>query len=70
MKNTYIPLDIIFVDENMRIVRIQKNNKPLSEELIPSLMKARFVVEVNAGFCDEQSIEVGDYIKFRYDKTL
>jgi uncharacterized membrane protein (UPF0127 family) len=66
MKNTYIPLDIIFVDENMRIVRIQKNSKPLSEELIPSLTKARYVVEVNAGFCDQHSIEIGDYIK--YDK--
>jgi uncharacterized membrane protein (UPF0127 family) len=68
MKDTYIPLDIIFADENMRIVGIQKNLKPLSEELIPSLMKARYVVEVNAGFCDQHSIEIGDYIK--YDKIL
>jgi uncharacterized protein len=70
MKDTYIPLDIIFIDENMQILRIQKNVKPLSEKLIPSLRNAKYVVEVNAGFCDEQSIEVGDYIKFRYDKTL
>jgi len=68
MKNTYIPLDIIFVDESMQIVEIQKNTKPLSEELIPSLRNARYVVEVNAGFCNKHCIEIGDYIT--YDKTL
>ncbi len=34
MKNTYIPLDMIFVDKKMQIVKIEKNTIPLSEELI------------------------------------
>jgi len=64
MKNTYIPLDIIFVDENMQIVTIYKNTKPLSEDSIPSYRDSLYVIEVNAGFCDKYGIQIEDYIKF------
>lgn len=64
MKNTYIPLDIIFVNENSQIVTIQKNTKPLSDKLIPSYMDSLYVVEVNAGFCDTHGIHIGDSIIF------
>ena len=64
MKNTYIPLDIIFVDEDMKIVTISKNTKPLSEDPIPSYRYSMYVIEVNAGFCDKYGIQIGDYIKF------
>ena len=64
MRNTYIPLDIIFADENRQIVTIQKNKEPLSYESIPSYKKSMYVVEVNAGFCDKYGIKVEDYIKF------
>jgi len=64
MKNTYIPLDIIFVNENMQIVTIQKNTKPLSEKPILSYRDSMYVVEVNAGFCDKNGISVGDHILF------
>ncbi|MCX6256307.1 MAG: DUF192 domain-containing protein [Bacteroidia bacterium] len=64
MKNTFIPLDIIFADENGMIVTIQKNTTPLSEKSIPSFKPALYVVEVNAGFSDKYNIEEGDNIKF------
>jgi uncharacterized membrane protein (UPF0127 family) len=64
MKNTYIPLDIIFVAENMQIVNIKKNTKPLSEKLIPSIRDSMYVVEVNAGFCDKYGINIGDYLSY------
>ncbi len=64
MKNTIIPLDIIFVDKNGKIVSIQKNTTPYSEKSIPSYKPAMFVVEVNAGFCDRYDIKQGDYISF------
>ena len=64
MRNTYIPLDIIYVNENIQIVTIQKNTKPLSDELIPSYKNSMYVVEVNAGFCDKYGINIGDYINF------
>jgi uncharacterized protein len=64
MKNTYISLDIIFIDENMQIVTIKKNAKPLSEQLIPSIRDSMYVVEVNAGFCDKYRIKSGDYLSY------
>ncbi len=64
MRNTYIPLDIIFADESRRIVTIQKNKEPMSYESIPSYRQSMYAVEVNAGFCDKYGIKVGDYIKF------
>lgn len=64
MKNTYIPLDIIFVDENMQVVNIKKNTKPLSEKLIPSIRDSMYVVEVNAGFCDKYGVKIGDHLSY------
>lgn len=64
MKNTYIPLDIIYVNENFLIVSIQKNAKPLDESKYPSYKKAMYVVEVNAGFCGKHNIRVGDSISY------
>jgi hypothetical protein len=64
MKNTYIPLDIIFANGKMQIVTIHKNTKPLSEKLILSYADSLYVVEVNAGFCDKYGIRVGDYFRF------
>lgn len=64
MKNTYIPLDIIYVNKSMEIVTIQENTMPLSEMSIPSDKPAQFVVEVNAGFCITHGIMNGDKIKY------
>jgi uncharacterized membrane protein (UPF0127 family) len=64
MKNTAISLDIIYVDENKKIVSIAKNTKPYSEESIPSLGNAQYVVEVNAGFTERNHIKTGDAISF------
>jgi len=64
MRNTYIPLDIIFADEKGRIITIHKKTKPLSYETIRSSNGAKYVVEVNAGFCDQHGIHVGDWIRF------
>jgi uncharacterized membrane protein (UPF0127 family) len=63
MKNTYIPLDMIFVDKKMQIVKIEKNTKPLSEELISVPWETQYTIEVNAGFCDQHGIEIGDSIQ-------
>ncbi|MGE0076695.1 MAG: DUF192 domain-containing protein [Bacteroidales bacterium] len=64
MKNTYIPLDIIYINKSMEIVAIQENTMPLSEMPIPSEKPAQFVVEVNAGFCSNYGIINGDKIKY------
>jgi uncharacterized membrane protein (UPF0127 family) len=64
MKNTYISLDIIYVDENRKIVTIAKNTKVLSQENVPSTYDAQYVVEVNAGYCEKHGVKEGDYIAF------
>jgi uncharacterized protein len=63
MKDTYIPLDMIFVGEKMQIVKIERNTIPLSEKLIAVPKDAQYTIEVNAGFCDQHSIKIGDSIQ-------
>ena len=65
MRNTIIPLDIIFVGEDFRIVSIAENTQPFSEKGIPSKGSAKYVVEVVAGFCEKYTIQSGDLIQFR-----
>lgn len=67
MKNTIIPLDIIYVNSVMEIVKIHKNTTPFSENSIPSEKPAKFVVEVAGGFTDRYGIREGDQISFRRD---
>lgn len=64
MKNTYISLDILFVDENMTINTIHSRTTPLSEAGLPSDGNAQYVVEVIGGFCETYDVKVGDKIKF------
>ena len=64
MKNTLMPLDIIYVDADKTIVSIQKNTTPLSEQELPSEGKAQFVIEVNAGFADRYGLKAGDRVGF------
>lgn len=65
MKNTIIPLDIIYVSENMKIVAIKDHTTPYTTTSIPSNnRKAKYVVEVNAGFAGKYGIKVGDSINF------
>jgi len=64
MKNTILPLDILFVDSERRIVNIHKNCKPYSLDQLPSAKPALYVVEVNAGYTDKFGIKPGDLIAF------
>jgi uncharacterized membrane protein (UPF0127 family) len=61
MKNTYVPLDMIFIGTDGRISRIAANTKPLSTTLI-SGGRARYVLEINAGAARRQGIAVGDRV--------
>jgi uncharacterized protein len=64
MKNTYLPLDIIYINANKQIVSIAQNCKPLSEESIPSEGNAKYVVEVNAGYAAKSGLKKDDKIDF------
>ena len=64
MKNTRIPLDIIYIGSDKKIVSIQKNAKPFDESSLPSNAPAQYVLEINGGLSDEWTIEIGDIIEF------
>lgn len=59
MKNTYIPLDIIFIDEFHKITHIHENAKPLDESIISHESAAKYIVELNGGMCRKLGIAVG-----------
>lgn len=59
MKNTYLPLDMIFIDETSKVVGIVANAEPLTRETRSVGAPSRFVVEVNAGFCKTHAISTG-----------
>jgi uncharacterized membrane protein (UPF0127 family) len=67
MKNTLIPLDILFIDNKGIINTIHSNTIPYSEKSLPSKQKSQFVVEVNGGFCFRHNIHEGDLIEYKLD---
>lgn len=64
MKNTQIPLDLIFIDEVEKIVSFQKNAQPFNERSLPSNAPAKYVLEVNAGLVDRWQLSVGDSLAY------
>ncbi len=63
MKNTPLPLDMVFVNSQMAIVDINHNATPYSLDVFTSKESCRYVVEVNGGFCEEHGIGVGDQMR-------
>jgi hypothetical protein len=64
MKNTYIPLDIIFYSKDSSVVSFKENAKPLDETSLPSNKPAKFILEINAGKVKQWNIKVGDKMDF------
>ncbi len=65
MKNTYIPLDIIYLDAQRKIIRIHENVPTLNEQPILSDYPAKYVIEVIAGFTALYNIRMGGTFTFR-----
>jgi len=64
MRNTEIPLDIIYIDKDLSIVSIQKNAKPHDETSLPSEGPAKYVLEIKAGLSTAWNLQKGDKIQF------
>ncbi|MFO1188757.1 MAG: DUF192 domain-containing protein [Alphaproteobacteria bacterium] len=60
MRNTFLPLDMIFFDARGRVTRIAERTVPLSEAIIPSGGPVQGVLEVNAGTATRLGIKPGD----------
>jgi uncharacterized protein len=65
MKDTIVALDIIYVDENMKVVHINPNTVPESTEMLSSPVEYRYVLEVPAGSAEKFDIKVGDVAEER-----
>ncbi|WP_269582297.1 DUF192 domain-containing protein [Roseibium sp. Sym1] len=62
MKNTPLPLDIIYIGANGEIVSIAADTEPFSLDAIPSGGPAKYVLEVNAGIAKKLDIKAGDTV--------
>ena len=64
MKDMFFPIDIIWLDENWKIIGIEKN---LTPETYPKLFfppsPIKYVLEVNAGFSTKNNLKTGDQVK-------
>jgi uncharacterized membrane protein (UPF0127 family) len=60
MRNTLIPLDMVFVRENGRIARIAFETRPYSEERISSGVPVAGVLELNGGFASRWRLRAGN----------
>ena len=65
MKNTFIGLDMLFINSNGRINYIHEAAVPLSENLITGKFPARAVLELNAGAVLRFGIKVGDLVRHK-----
>lgn len=65
MKNTFIPLDMLFIDCSLKIVDIFENAKPLSLDIIKPRGKVCYVLEINGGEVARQRIEIGQRIEIK-----
>ena len=62
MRNTYLPLDMLFIDGAGTVKRIEHKATPLSDRIIPSGAAIRYVFEINGGMADALGISEGDKV--------
>ena len=67
MKDMKFPIDIIWIGEDMRVVYIKESAEPASyPDVFVSGADAKYILEVNAGFSEKNSLKVGDGALFTY----
>lgn len=68
MKNTLIPLDMIWINENNKIIFIKENAEPCKTEKCETFgpnEKAKYMLEINGGLSEKMRLEIGDMIRIR-----
>jgi len=68
MKNTFIPLDMVFIRSNGIVHRIETDTEPFSERIISSGGEVIAVLELNAGTSARLQLKAGDRIEHKYFK--
>ena len=68
MKNTKIPLDIIWINKDLEVVDIKKNVQPCASERCESYSStfdSLYVLEINSGLTEKYDINIGDKVKIK-----
>ncbi len=65
MKNTYIPLDMVFIGDDWRVLHIARNAEPQSTAIISSVHPASRVLEIAAGEADRLGLKAGDSVSLQ-----
>ena len=63
MKDTLIPLDMIFISKELDIVDTIENTKPKSTKTLLSNCASKYVLEINAGLCEQHGIRFCDKVE-------
>ena len=67
MKNTLIPLDIIWINSNKEVIVISENTLPCKDDFCPIILpieKSKYVLEINGGMAKKINLVAGDKIDF------
>jgi uncharacterized membrane protein (UPF0127 family) len=64
MKNTYLPLDMVFIAADGKVVNVKENATPMSEAIIASKGPVLGVLELNAGTAKRIGLKAGDLVKY------
>jgi uncharacterized membrane protein (UPF0127 family) len=62
MKNTFIPLDMLFLDPSGRVIDIHERAVPQSTDIIAAKAPSRYVIELNGGTVSRLGIKSGDQV--------
>ena len=68
MKNTLIPLDMVWIDESNKVIFIKENAEPCKTEQCESFgsdEKALYILEINGGLVEEIELKIWDEVEFR-----
>jgi uncharacterized protein len=68
MKNTFLSLDIIWINGNQEVVFINKQTQPCLNDLCPVIRpntNSQYVLEINAGLIDKLGLKIGDKLYFQ-----
>ena len=68
MKNTFIPLDMIFMNRNFEVITIVKQAIPKTETPLRSVFPAKYVLEISGGLTDQYHIVPGERAIFKNSK--
>ena len=70
MKNTYIPLDVLFLDKKYKVIGYVEDTIPLSLDSVSINKPSNYILEVNAGWIRDNNIKIGTIIDIELIKEL